>query len=46
MTLGHETLDVYRRSIGYVARFFGKAHNLSGVHRPAWVYGRLRNLWI
>ncbi len=35
MTLGHENLDVYRLSIGYVAWVFEKAGNLSGVHRPA-----------
>jgi len=35
MTLGHEKLDVYRLSIGYVAWFFEKAGDLSGIHRPA-----------
>jgi four helix bundle protein len=35
MTLGHEKLDVYLLSIGYVAWVFEKAGNLSGVHRPA-----------
>ena len=35
MTLGHEKLDVYRLSIGYVAWVYEKAANLSGVHRAA-----------
>ena len=35
MTLGHERLDVYRLSIGYVAWVYEKAKELSGVHRPA-----------
>ena len=35
MTLGHEKLDVYRLSIGYVAWFYEKAETLIGVHRPA-----------
>ena len=35
MTLGHEKLDVYRLSIGYVARVYEKAETLVGVHRPA-----------
>jgi four helix bundle protein len=35
MTLGHEKLDVYRLSIGYVAWVYEKAANLKGVHRPA-----------
>ena len=35
MTLGHEKLDVYRLSIGYVAWVYGKADGLNGVHRPA-----------
>jgi four helix bundle protein len=35
MTLGHEKLDVYRLSIGYVAWVYEKAANLNGVHRPA-----------
>ena len=35
MTLGHEKLDVYRLSIGYVARVYEKAETLIGVHRPA-----------
>lgn len=35
MTLGHEKLDVYRLSVGYVAWVYGKAGGLAGVHRPA-----------
>ena len=35
MTLGHEKLDVYRLSIGYVAWVCEKAGELSGVHRSA-----------
>ena len=35
MTLGHERLDVYRLSIGYVAWVYDKALHLSGIHRPA-----------
>ena len=35
MTLGHEKLDVYRLSIGYVSWVFGKAEGLSGNHRHA-----------
>ncbi len=35
MGLGHEKLDVYRLSIGYVAWVYEKAGSLSGVHRPA-----------
>jgi four helix bundle protein len=35
MTLGHEKLDVYRLSIGYVAWVYEKAATLKGVHRPA-----------
>jgi len=35
MTLGHEKLDVYRLSIGYVAWVYEKAETLIGVHRPA-----------
>ena len=35
MTLGHEKLDVYRLSIGYVAWVYEKADGLNGVHRPA-----------
>jgi len=35
MTLGHEKLDVYRLSIGYVAWVYAKAAKLNGVHRPA-----------
>ncbi|MCF8035710.1 MAG: four helix bundle protein [Desulfobacteraceae bacterium] len=35
MGLGHEKLDVYRLSIGYVAWVFQVAENLTGVHRPA-----------
>jgi len=35
MTLGHEKLDVYRLSIGYVAWVYEKAETLIGVHRSA-----------
>ena len=35
MTLGHEKLDVYRLSIGYVAWVYEKAEGLTAVHRPA-----------
>ena len=35
MGLGHEKLDVYRLSIGYVAWIYGKAVTLKGIHRPA-----------
>jgi four helix bundle protein len=35
MGLGHEKLDVYRLSIGYVAWVYEKAHGLNGVHRAA-----------
>jgi len=35
MTLGHERLDVYRLSIGYVAWVYEKVEGLTGVHRPA-----------
>lgn len=35
MALGHEKLDVYRLSIGYVAWVYEKANSLNGVHRPA-----------
>ena len=35
MTLGHEELDVYRLSIGYVAWVYKKANDLGGVHRHA-----------
>ena len=35
MSLGHEKLDVYRLSIGYVAWVYEKAEGLTGVHRPA-----------
>jgi len=35
MGLGHEKLDVYRLSIGYVAWVYEKAGSLTGVHRPA-----------
>lgn len=35
MALGHEKLDVYRLSIGYVAWVYEKANRLKGVHRPA-----------
>ena len=35
MGLGHEKLDVYRLSIGYVAWVYKKAGGLKGVHRHA-----------
>ncbi len=35
MGLGHEKLDVYRLSIGYVAWVYEKADGLNGVHRAA-----------
>jgi four helix bundle protein len=35
MGLGHEKLDVYRLSIGYVAWVYEKADTLNGVHRAA-----------
>ena len=35
MQLGHEKLDVYRLSIGYVAWVYETAKLLKGVHRPA-----------
>ena len=35
MGLGHEKLDVYRLSIGYVAWVYEKAEVLNGVHRAA-----------
>lgn len=35
MALGHEKLDVYRLSIGYVAWVYEKADSLNGVHRHA-----------
>ena len=35
MALGHEKLDVYRLSIGYVAWVYEKADSLNGVHWPA-----------
>jgi four helix bundle protein len=35
MALGHEKLDVYRLSIGYVAWVYEKCANLNGVHRSA-----------
>jgi four helix bundle protein len=35
MGLGHEKIDVYRLSIGYVAWVYEKAAGLSGVHRAA-----------
>ncbi len=35
MTLGHEKLDVYRLSIGYVAWVYEKAIKLNGLHRAA-----------
>jgi len=35
MAIGHEKLDVYRLSIGYVAWVYEKATGLGGIHRPA-----------
>ncbi len=35
MALGHEQLDVYRLSIGYVAWVYEKVDSLKGVHRSA-----------
>jgi len=35
MGFGHEKLDVYRLSIGYVAWVYKKAGSLTGVHRSA-----------
>jgi hypothetical protein len=35
MGLGHEKLDVYRLSIGYVACVYEKADGLTGNHRSA-----------
>jgi hypothetical protein len=35
MGFGHEKLDVYRLSIGYVAWVYEKVGSLNGVHRPA-----------
>ena len=35
MVPGHEKLDVYRLSIGYVAWVYEKAGSLNGVHRLA-----------
>ncbi len=35
MTLGHEKLDVYLLSLGYVAWVYEKAAGLNGIHRPA-----------
>mgnify|MGYP002062963051 FL=1 len=35
MVLGHEKLDVYRLSIGYVAWVYEKCARLRGVHRSA-----------
>ena len=35
MALGHEKLDVYRLSLGYVAWVYQLAGTLNGVHRPA-----------
>jgi four helix bundle protein len=35
MGLGHEKLDVYRLSIGYVAWVYEKADGLTGNHRSA-----------
>ena len=34
MTLGHEKLDVYRLSIGYVAWVYEKAEGLNGIVGP------------
>ena len=38
--LGHEKLDVYRLSIGYVAWVYEEVGSLTGVHRPA------RDQWV
>ena len=35
MVLGHEQLDVYRLSIGYVAWVYEKVDSLKGIHRSA-----------
>ncbi len=35
MSLGHEKLDVYRLSLGYVAWVFQQANTLNGIHRSA-----------
>lgn len=35
MGLGHEKLDVYRLSLGYVAWVYEKADALNGIHRTA-----------
>jgi four helix bundle protein len=35
MALGHEKLDVYRLSIGYVAWVYEKSDTLAGIHRHA-----------
>ena len=35
MTVGHEKLDVYRLSLGYVAWVYEKAEGLNGIHRAA-----------
>jgi four helix bundle protein len=35
MGLGHEKLDVYRLSIGYVAWVYEKCGSLTGIHRAA-----------
>ena len=35
MALGHEKLDVYRLSLGYVAWVYQQAGTLNGLHRPA-----------
>jgi four helix bundle protein len=35
MGLGHEKLDVYRLSIGYVAWVYEKSGSLTGIHRAA-----------
>jgi len=40
MVLGHEKIDVYRLSIGYVAWVHVKCARLGGVHRSA------RNQWL
>jgi hypothetical protein len=35
MALGHERLDVYRLTIGYIAWVYEKTGKLEGVHRAA-----------
>ena len=35
MSLGHEKLDVYRLSLGYVAWVYQQADTLNGIHRSA-----------